>query len=754
MLQNEYNTMIRKFVFVFVMLFASYFTYSQELNIIPQPNSVVLGKGEFDLSKSNRLVFKGLNGKQKKLFTAYLQDAGFSFVKKSNATNRISLAIDKSFSINSSAESYRLKVTANGIEIKAPSETGLFYAVQSLLQLKQTNYKIPSVEIEDAPRFGYRGVHIDVSRHFFSLDFLKKQIDMMAQLKINHFHWHITDGPGWRLEIKKYPLLTQVAAWRTHELWKDWWATKPRSYVDMHSGEEMYGGFFTQKEAKELVKYAAERHITVIPEIEMPGHSEEVLAVYPELSCVGEPYKQSEFCIGNEATFSFLENVLKEVMRIFPSEYIHVGGDEAEKHHWKECPKCQQRMKEEGLKNEEELQSYLIRRIERFLNKHNRKLLGWDEILQGGLAPAATVMSWRGEEGGIAAAKSGHDAIMTPGGFMYFDSYQANPATQPEAIGGYLPLEKVYSYDPIPTELTADEAKHILGVQSNLWAEYIPTEAHAEYMLYPRVLALAEVAWTEKEQKEWSDFNRRANQTIPLLRELGYNSFTLSDEVLFEHNADSVNQAIAVSLKTEKYGVDIRYTTDGTQPTANSKKYVSEILVRDSAIINAQLFDKDKPIGKSIKNRFDYHLGIGKKITYNIPINKYYPASGPNSLINGEVGGISNSDGRWQGFMTNGMDVTIDLGEVMPIRFITARFMQSIAPWIFYPKNVKISVSNDNENFTLLKDIPRPVDEKAPGTLFHHFGWSGEANARYIRYQGLPNEIRGGWVFVDEIVVW
>lgn len=647
-----------------------------------------------------------------------------------------------------------MDVTPQNITIRALSETGLFYGIQTLLQLISPDQTIPSIAIKDYPRFPYRGMHLDASRHFLSTDFIKKHLDMMSHLKLNRFHWHLTDGPGWRLEIKKYPLLTQKAAWRTHETWKEWWATHPREYVDIRSGEQAYGGFYTQQEAREIVKYAAERHITVIPEIEMPAHSEEVLAVYPHLACSGEPYTQSEFCIGNEQTFTFLQDVLTEVIKIFPSEYIHIGGDEADKSHWKKCPKCQQRMKEEGLKDEDELQSYLIRRIERFLRKNNRKLIGWDEILEGGLAPEATVMSWRGEEGGIQAVRSGRDAIMTPGGYMYLDSYQANPVNEPEAIGGFLPLEKVYGYNPVPRQLTPEEAQRILGVQSNLWAEYIPTEAYADYMLYPRVLAVSEVAWTDPANKEWEDFKRRANLKIPYLQAKGIRAFTLSDEVDFLHYTDSLNKKIIVDFSTERYGVDIRYTTDGSVPGMQSEVYKQPLVVVDSATVTAQLFEKDRPVGKPVSHRFDYHRGIGKPVTYHIPLNNHYPAAGQKTLVNGERGGHTHTDGRWQGFVTHGMDVTIDMEEKTAIKNISSRFMQSVGPWIYFPREVVISVSDDNENFTELARIPSPCGLTTSGTIIHDFGWQGKASGRYIRYQAIPNGIEGGWVFLDEIAVW
>ncbi len=719
-----------------------------ELNLIPKPNNTEFGKGNLNISSGFNAVTKNIDTESAEILLTFLKNS----VTISPSGKKLQLVMENPSELPAPHESYMLTVNSDGVLISASSEAGLFYGIQSLLQMVENRTSIPFVKIEDAPRFSYRGAMIDCSRHFVSLDFLKKQIDLMAYYKLNRFHWHLTDGPGWRIEIKKYPELTGIAAWRTHATWKEWWDSE-RIYLP-EGTPGAYGGYYTQDEARELVRYAAERHITVIPEIEMPGHSEEVLAVYPHLSCTGKPYTSSEFCIGNDQTFEFLENVLTEVIDIFPSEFIHVGGDEASREHWKKCPECQARIKAEGLKDEAGLQSYLIKRIEKFLNSKGRKLLGWDEILDGGLAPDATVMSWRGEQGGITAAQSGHDAVMTPGEFCYFDAYQANPGTQPEAIGGFLPIEKVYSYDPVPAALSAEEAKHILGVQANLWAEYIPTEQHVEYMLYPRLLALAEVAWTQPGNKSWTDFRTRVNSAIPVLQQKGYNPFTLSNEVDFSHDTDSVENAITVTLSTEKAPADIRYTTDGSLPDAQSPVYSGPVQVPDSVIVTAQLFDGEKPSGPAVTRRFDYHKAIGKPVFYNIPVNPYYAAEGEKALVNGLTGGLSHGDGRWQGFMTNGMDVTIDMGSTQSVYSVNARFMQSIGPWIWFPKEVVIAVSDDNKMFTELSRIKNSVSEKEAGTLFQNFGWQGAARGRYIRYKAIANGIKGGWVFLDEIVVW
>ena len=440
---------------------------------------------------------------------------------------------------------------------------------------------------------------------------------------------------------------------------------------------------------KEIIAYARQHYITIIPEIEMPSHSEEVLAAYPQLSCSGESYKNADFCVGNEETFTFLENVLTEVMELFPSEYIHIGGDEAGKGAWKTCPKCQKRMQDEHLSNVDELQSYLIHRVELFLNAHGRKLLGWDEILQGGLAPNATVMSWRGEEGGIAAVRSGHQAIMTPGKYCYLDSYQDAPYSQPEAIGGYLPLEKVYSYNPVSDSLTVEQAELVYGAQGNLWAEYIPTPEHMEYMIYPRILALAEVAWSAPERKSWPDFHNRALKAVDDLQAKGYHTFDLKNEI-------------------------------GSRP------------------------ESLKPIN---------HLAVGKKVIYNAPYSPHYPAQGNTALTDGIRGDWTYGDGSWQGFIDKKrLDVIIDMGARTSIHSVSADFMQVVGAEVFLPESVLISVSDDGTSFTELKQYTSKVN-KEEAIKFISVSWEGNAKGRYIRYQACAGEEFGGWIFTDEIVV-
>lgn len=437
------------------------------------------------------------------------------------------------------SESYIMNITSRRILIQGDDAAGVFYGIQSLRQLLPpeleqpdmaaglVNVRVSNIYIEDYPEFPYRGMHLDVARHFFDVDFIKKYIDLMALHKMNTFHWHLTEDQGWRIEIKKYPLLTEIGAWRKETLIGHG-GNPPFEYDG-----KRYGGYYTQDDVREIVAYAAERHITVIPEIEMPGHATAALAAYPELGCTGGPYEvitrwgvfEDVFCAGNDKTFEFLEDVLTEVTELFPSQYIHIGGDECPKTRWEECPKCQARIQEEGLADEYELQSYFIRRIEKFLLSKGRNIIGWDEILEGGLAPQATVMSWRGVRGGIEAAQMGHDVIMTPTSHCYFDYYQADPETQPLAIGGYLPLSRVYEFNPIPLDLSDKEAEHILGAQGNVWTEYMKTSDHVEYMAYPRAIALAEVLWTPDRKHDFEDFSQRLNYHFKRLDALNVNYF-------------------------------------------------------------------------------------------------------------------------------------------------------------------------------------------------------------------------------------
>ena len=649
-------------------------------DVLPAPGSVELTGARFTFDDNVSLEIAA-GDEDKRILTDFLAASSLVFVEKGE--KRFILQVTEG---TTSPEGYRIDAGEDMVKVTATGGAGLFYALQTILQLLDDNFSIPAGTIIDEPQFAYRGLMLDVSRHFFGKEFVKKQIDAIAHFKMNRLHLHLTDAAGWRIEIKRYPRLTEFAAWRSKALWKDWWFGD-RLYLEEGS-PEAHGGYYTWDDIRELVKYAADRYVTIIPEIEMPAHSEEVLTAYPEFSCTHEPYKQADFCVGNEKTYEFLENVLTEVMELFPSEYIHIGGDEAGKASWPSCPLCQKRMKEENLKDVNGLQSYLIHRIEKFVNSKGRQIIGWDEILDGGLAPNATVMSWRGTEGGLAAVNSGHKAIMTPGSYCYLDSYQDAPHTQPMAFGPYMPLQKVYSYNP--TEgLNAAQAKLIYGVQGNLWVEYIPTEELVEYMIYPRILALAEIGWSNPAERDFDAFRQRAIKAVNSLRAKGYNAFDLENEF-------------------------------GQRKEA---QYPQE------------------------------HLAKGKAVTYSstAPFNEKYNAGGAAALTDGTHGGWTYMDGKWQGFIRDGVDVVIDLGEEKEIGSIAADFMQMCIPDVWFPAEVIISVSSDSTAFSELATIKHTV-VRDEGLSFKNYGWNGNSKARYVRYQAKCGPQRG-WLFTDEIVI-
>ncbi len=657
----------------------------QENVIIPEPLNLTFQKGEFNFS-TPLSVYTNLSVEEQTYFLNYINQTSL-IVERTEVEQKGNLKLLTTDAIDTD-EGYRLTVTNANILVEAKSGAGIFYGLQSLFQLinSNTTKTIPCVIINDTPRFKYRGFMLDASRHFASIEFIKKHLDIMAYYKLNTFHWHLTDGAGWRLQIQKYPELTEVAAWRAIKDYKTWSEEgKPFTTKDNPTA---YGGYYTQEEVKEVVQYAAERYITVIPEIEMPGHSEEVLTVYPHLSCSGEKGVNSEFCIGNEDTFVFLTDVLKEVMELFPSPYIHIGGDEAAHDAWRKCVKCQRRMKENQLNNEDELQSYLIHRIAEFLNDNGKKLIGWDEILEGGVAPNAVVMSWRGEEGGIKAVESGHEVIMTPGGYCYIDSYQDAPPFQPDAMSGYLPLNKVYQYNPVP-ESIKENSSLILGVQANLWREWIATDEHTEMMMYPRLLALAEVAWTAPEKKDLSSFRKRVIPAVEFLKSKGVNAYDIAHEI------------------------------------GDRKESFEDVT----------------------------HLGLHKPVSYKNSFHKNYAADKELTLTDGKRGTWSYADGRWQAVLDLDFDVTIDLEKVIPIQSITATFMQEHHAWIWLPKEVNIYTSIDNENFELLATITHDIAIDQTGYILKDFGWEGKTEARYIRYVAQAIGREGAWLFTDEIII-
>lgn len=699
-------------------------TVETQIQLIPEPFEMTQSDGMFKVSQ------------------AMLVGAG-------SASNKVNFRVDPN-ATDIPDEGYQLEIDEAGVRLTAKTETGLFYGKQTILQLLTPN-GLPYVKINDHPRFPYRGLHLDVSRHFFNKEEVKKLMNVMSYYKLNTLHLHLTDAGGWRLQIDKYPKLTQEGAFRTQSDWREWWDNgKDRQYLK-EGTEGAYGGYYTKDDIRDMLAYAAEKHITIIPEIEFPAHSDEVFVAYPELCCAGKSHTSGDFCIGNPKTFEFMENVLTEVIELFPSEYIHIGGDEAGKNTWKTCPKCQALMKKEKLANVDELQSYMIRKAEKFLNSKGRRLIGWDEILEGGLAPEATVMSWRGEAAGFKSARMGHDVIMTPGSYMYFDFYQADPRHQPVAIGGYTPIRKVYSYNPIPQDsLTAEEAKHFLGVQANTWTEYIPTPEHLEYMMFPRALAVAEIGWTPQEKRDWQDFKPRVNAHIPVLQQMGLNPFPLSNELEFDMVVDTIQKEIRVTMDAEKYPAEIHYTTDGSTPTASSPIYQEPIVVKDSAKIVAGIFVNGQLQDRVSEQRVDYHKGIGKSIRFNSRLYPGYMAGGINAIINGYRGGLTYLDQRWQGY-TDNLDCVIDLGEVMDLHQVSSKWMQLTGPGVYQPEKVEVLTSEDGKNFTSQGVIPTTIPQDKSDLTFQEYTFQGNWKARYVQ---LKAQNPKGFIFVDEIVIW
>ncbi|WP_343703775.1 family 20 glycosylhydrolase [Chitinophaga sp.] len=573
-------------------------------SVIPAPLHIQAGKGSFPLNRQTRILVeagsKDLQNVAKELAAGIHRQSGLQLpvgaLGKMVPVNAIVLRLQADTLGN---EGYRLTVRPGLATASASQPAGVFYAAQTILQLLPAGPSkspvLPAVTIADKPRFGWRGLMLDVGRYYYPVDYIKQYIDYMAMHKLNTFHWHLTEDHGWRIEIKKYPRLTSVSAWRNGT-----------QFTNNRVNDHPHGGFYTQEEVKEVVAYAQSKFITVVPEIEMPGHSLSALAAYPELSCTGGPFEmpvkwgiqKDVYCAGNDKTFAFLEDVLTEVAALFPGEIIHIGGDECPKDRWKACSRCQQRIKDNKLKDEHELQSYFITRIEQFLQTKGKRIIGWDEILEGGLAPNAAVMSWRGTKGGIEAARQLHPVVMTPNNFMYFDYYQGEAYLEPYCIGGFVPLRKVYEYEPVPAELNAEEAKFILGVQANIWCEYIHSPEKANYMTFPRAAAMAETGWSSAGRKNWEDFTRRMESQYLRYDNAGIGYATSAYNVMFKVETDSVRNKARVTLQTDSYRPNIRYTTNGNEPTATSAQYRQPFEVDLPVNIKAAVFQDNRVRGQ------------------------------------------------------------------------------------------------------------------------------------------------------------
>lgn len=746
-----------------------------DIQIIPKVETLQLKSGVFKFNKATKLIISDESQKPAaQLLINKFESAAqleLSISDQSTEKNAVIFKVDTSLE----PEHYILDVAENQITISASDNSGFLYGVQSLRQLLPTaieskasvlgiEWVVPNLKIQDGPRFKWRGLMLDLSRHFFNKDYLKETIDALSLLKMNVLHLHLVDDQGWRIEIKKYPKLTEIGAWRVDQEDKAW---NDRT-VNSPNEKGTYGGFLTQDELKEVVAYAELKGVEVIPEIEMPAHVSSAIAAYPELACFDNPKQIAVpsgvlwpitdiYCAGKEHTFEFLEDVLTEVMTIFPSKYIHIGGDEATKTHWETCPYCQKRIKDEHLENVEELQSYFIKRIEKFINSKGKKLIGWDEILEGGLAPDATVMSWRGFKGGLEAAAQGHDVVMTPVSHSYFDYYQGPPELEPTAGGSVTTVSKVYEFDPVVESMTAEEAKHVLGGQANLWAEHVPTESHSQYMIFPRLTALAETVWSPKALRNWEDFSKRLPSAFERYDYLGINYAKSSFIVTSEMETDLESKTVSLVLHNEYIESDIRYTLNNEPLNSKSKRYTGPIVLDKTTVVKASLFKNDSLVGYVFKDTITFHKAVAHKVDYKTTYHDRYAGAGDFNLTNTLRGTKNFRDGRWQAWLNTPLEVVIDLETEKGIRQITVGSMENQKNGMYYPTELEVFISKDGIVFERVAAIKRPfaLDEK-PKLKDFKLDFKLQ-NTRFIKVKASIDKnaqnAKERWLFVDEILI-
>lgn len=763
--------------------------YSQ-VNIIPQPAEMIMGTGSHSFKTPLQIVYDEATKKSADFLAAYLEKfyQVESNLSLSSSNSRDAYYITLLTGAVANKGGYELKIDKN-LSIVGDAE-GVFYGVQTLIQLLPPHIsnnliQLPYLTIKDYPRFGYRGLHLDVGRNFMPIDFIKKYIDYIAYHKMNYFHWHLTEDQGWRIEIKKYPKLTSVGAWRN--------GTIIGRHPGMGNDNKKAGGSYTQQQIKEIVKYAADRYITIVPEIEMPGHGSAAIAAYPNLSCFpNEPTKNyfpktakwagdttgkqvqqawgiysDVFCAGKEETFKFLKDVIDEVVSLFPGKYIHVGGDECPKANWKRCPNCQKIIKNKNLKDEHELQSYFIQRMEKYINGKGKTLIGWDEILEGGLAPNAIVMSWRGETGGIEAAKQKHEVIMTPTTYVYFD-YSQTDNEDSIVIGGNLPVEKVYGYEPIPAALNQEQAKYVLGAQANVWSEYMNNPRKVEYMIFPRLTALSEVLWSPKEKKNWVDFEKRLQVQFKRydLWKANYSKayYDLKSTVMPTENFDGV----LWKLETKYPSAEIKTVTHFAGRAYELKfdeggNYTAPLLAKSTQLVAAISRINGKAISNPISQNILFNKATGKKITLTSQPSSTYKGDGAFTLVNGiqNEKGLAKSN-QFLGFSGVDCEAVIDLGKEEKISNVVIHSLRETGSWIWQPQTVEVFVSNNGSDFTsvgLTDDFIVKVKGLETGTMKVAFN---PTNTRYVKIivknwgeipAGNPGESSKAWLFVDEIEI-
>lgn len=741
---------MKKYLIIAVFLNLSILvgTITAQLNLIPNPQIVKVNEGYFKITPKINFTSQNISDTLINYFKDYVES--LYSIKFTNpelqGLSKINLILNNDFR-NKKKGAYSLVITDKNITVKAANEAGIFYGIQTLFQLLPKNnpdindVKIQCCEIKDSPRFSWRGLNLDCGRHFMTKDFIKRYIDILAYYKFNTLHWHLTEDQGWRIEIKRYPKLTQIGAWRKE------------------ADGSIYGGYYSQDDIKEIVAYAKSRYINIVPEIEMPGHSLASLASYPENSCTGGPFEVSNiwgvhkdvYCAGRDSTFIFLENILDEVMTLFPGKYIHIGGDEVPKDRWHNCPRCQARIKSLGLKDEHELQSYFIKRISEYLHSKGKEVIGWDEILQGGLAPGAIVQSWQSFQGAIDAANQKHYSICSPASHTYLN-------IDPD----YLDLETAYSFDPIPDVLTKDQQKYILGSEANLWTESAPQET-VDSKLFPRMLALSEVFWTLPENKNYEDFHKRVKSAYVDLsaRKIKYGQESKS--IISNTTYDKTSNEFTVTITPGQPDIIIHYSEDGKTPTDSSPIYVNPIKISQSKNLRFAAFLNDQYLNKELSLNFDFHKALNSKIILTNKYDQRYKANGEKTLVDGVRGTDNFHDGLWQGYEGNDFEAVIDLGKSINISEVTPRFFLNTNSWIFLPKFVKVSLSNDNINFTNYHKVFNNIPQKNPDVELEDYPVNfNDIKARYIKVKAKnmgvcptwhPGAGGKAWLFIDEIVV-
>lgn len=751
-------------------------TLNSDYEIIPKPLDVnCKGDASFLLKDGVAVIYPENNQKMQDN-AEFLVD----YVEKQTGvklTSHAGMPVDGAICLtldlnDDNAEAYKLIVNDKRVCISGASEAGVFYGIQTLRKslpvAQDINVNLSAVEIYDKPRFAYRGAMLDVARHFYTVDEVKTFIDMLALHNINRFHWHLTDDQGWRIEIKKYPKLMSVASERKETVVGRW-------YSGIYDGKT-YGGYYTQDELRDVIDYAAKRHITIIPEVDLPGHMQAALTAYPELGCTGGPYEvrtiwgvsQDVLCVGNDFTLQFVKDVLSEVADIFPSEYIHIGGDECPKVRWEKCPKCQERIKSLGLKSdakhtkEQRLQSYMIQEAAKYLKEKGKRIIGWTEILEGGLVPDATLMSWIGESGGIEAAHQHHDVIMTPNTYLYFDYYQSKKVEdEPLAIGGYLPIEKTYNYEPMPKELTKEEQQYIKGVQANLWTEYIPVFSQVQYMVLPRLGAAAEVQWTDPSKKDYKDFLRRVPHLVVVYDCYGWNYATHVYDVNVDMKADTVNHVLNVQLSTMADD-PIYYTLDGQDPTEKSLKYTKPFTIDQSVVLKTMAVHPDRTSKISV-DTIRFNKATLKPVVLLQPNESRFSPDGPVVLVDGRNGNHSFDTGAWLTVADNDLEAVINMQSETILSSASVHVYVRKDAWLFDARGFSVSVSSDNKNYKEVasQEYKQMQESDSDGIIEHELSFD-PCKATYVKIKVISEKSMPDWhwdagkapfLLVDEIIL-